>query len=604
MVSFRVEIPMRALMIRWIRLTGWILAGALCAGVAVTNATTNPDAAALLVQADNLKTSDHDRFLQLLEQLHADSGDLSTEQKLYLDYLQAWQDGYQGDYRASTALVDSLLEKSKDAILRFRTGLLLVNTLAEQSQFEEAFKQLNQLLGQLPKIDDSDIRAQAYTTAAYLYGEAGQYDLASSYADRLLKDHPAIDEISCKVTFVKLGALYRGGKTLNIEKQFQDGIDLCMKVDDTLYADGIRFFVASLDIQQGRTDRAIQLLTANDAEVRRSGYQWQISQFDALLAKAYLDTGRVEQARQSALRVIAQSAQVQYAESLSMAYQVLYLIEKRAGDPAAALAYHEHYMKASQHYQDALSSRVLAYQIVQQELLSKKLQIDTLSKQNQILQLQQAFGRKTAEASRLYIALLLTVVAFIAFWAYRIKRSQLRFMRLSRRDGLTGIFNRQHFVAAAEQQLRMCRKSAREVCLALIDLDHFKVVNDTHGHSMGDHVLKRAVAACQAHLRSSDIFGRLGGEEFGIVLPDCPIDKALSRVELMRLAIASMATADGEEVLQVAVSASFGVASTRGSGYELRLLLSHADDALYRAKREGRNRVNVCDVTQQRLWDV
>jgi diguanylate cyclase (GGDEF)-like protein len=589
---------MRALIVHWIWLAGWILAGSLCAGVARVDATTKPDAVALLVQADNLKTSDHDRFLQLMAQLHADSGDLSTEQKFYLDYLQAWQDGYQGDYRASTALVDALLEKSKDTILRFRTGLLRVNTLAERSRFEEAFQLLNQLLGQLPQITDQDVRAQTFTTAAYLYGEAGQYGLASSYADQLLKDHPLVDDYSCKVTFVKLGALYRGGKIQKIEKQLQDGIDLCMKVGDTLYANGIRFFVASLDVQHGQPEQAIRLLTDNDAEVRRSGYQLQISQFDALLAKAYLDTDRVAQARQSALRVIEQSTQNQYAESLSTAYEVLYLIEKRAGDPAAALAYHEHYMKASERYQDALSSRVLAYQIVQQELLSKKLQIDTLNRKNQVLRLQQTLDRKKAETNRLYFTLLLSVLAFIAFWAYRIKRSQLRFMRLSRRDGLTGIFNRQHFVAAAGQQLQVCRKSAREVCLVLIDLDHFKVINDTHGHSVGDHVLKRAVAACQAHLRSSDIFGRLGGEEFGIVLPDCPIDKALSRVELMRLAIASMATADEGELLQVAVSASFGVASTHGSGYELRQLLSHADDALYQAKREGRNRINVCESAQ------
>src|SRR3546814_19020108 len=88
-------------------------------------------------------------------------------------------------------------------------------------------------------------------------------------------------------------------------------------------------------------------------------------------------------------------------------------------------------------------------------------------------------------------------------------------MKLARRDGLTGIFNRQHFVSSAELQLQYCRKSARQACLVLIDLDHFKVVNDTHGHAVGDRVLKRAVAACQAHLSSTDLFGRLGGAEIG-----------------------------------------------------------------------------------------
>jgi diguanylate cyclase (GGDEF)-like protein len=171
-------------------------------------------------------------------------------------------------------------------------------------------------------------------------------------------------------------------------------------------------------------------------------------------------------------------------------------------------------------------------------------------------------------------------------------------MKLARRDGLTGIFNRQHFVSSAELQLQYCKKSARQACLVLIDLDHFKVVNDTHGHAVGDRVLRRAVAACQEHLRSTDIFGRLGGEEFGIVLPECTLDQALGRAEQIRLAIATAAS--GEDAPAVPISASFGVASTVRSGYELRQLLIDADDGLYRAKREGRNRVSVCDGTQPR----
>jgi diguanylate cyclase (GGDEF)-like protein len=190
------------------------------------------------------------------------------------------------------------------------------------------------------------------------------------------------------------------------------------------------------------------------------------------------------------------------------------------------------------------------------------------------------------------------VLAFIGFWTYRIKRSQLRFMRLARRDGLTGIFNRQHFVKAAEQQLQYCRKTARQACLVLIDLDHFKLVNDTHGHAVGDRVLTRAVAACQELLRSTDIFGRLGGEEFGIVLPECTLEQVLERTERMRLAIATAAV--GEDAPGIPISASFGVATITRSGYELRQLLVDADDALYRAKREGRNRVSVSDTTQPR----
>ena len=139
--------------------------------------------------------------------------------------------------------------------------------------------------------------------------------------------------------------------------------------------------------------------------------------------------------------------------------------------------------------------------------------------------------------------------------------------------------------------LKYCGKSAREACVIVIDLDNFKAVNDSYGHAAGDLVLKRAVSICQSRLRSIDIFGRLGGEEFGIVLPDCTLEAAVQRAEELRTAIVGLCSGEGS--IEFPVSASFGVAATKASGYDLRQLLIDADGALYQAKREGRNRVVV-----------
>ena len=136
-----------------------------------------------------------------------------------------------------------------------------------------------------------------------------------------------------------------------------------------------------------------------------------------------------------------------------------------------------------------------------------------------------------------------------------------------------------------ELLLQYCRKSSRDACLVLIDLDHFKAVNDTHGHAVGDRVLQRAVAACKGCLRSTDIFGRLGGEEFGILLPECTLAQVLIVAEQIRLTIATASA--GEDAPGVPISASFGISSTAHSSYELRQLLIHADEALRtQAKRE------------------
>lgn len=566
-------------------------------GTAVAAVPTIDDPAQLLKLADSIKTSDHPEFLQLMGRLDGEATKLSSQQQLYLRYLKAWEAGYQGDYETATPLLNAVIAESMDATLRFRAGTTLVNNLVIGSRYEDAFARVSQLLDQLPQIVDTNARIQALGTAGFLYNEAGQYDLGQHYASQMLSENLS-DEGSCKGRFLQAQSLYQSGKFTTLDKQPGEAIAACNKASEFIFANTIRFYVASFDIQHGQSLAAIKLLQKNYADVRRIGYPELISDFDASLAQAYWNEGDIALAKQYAQAAVDDGVKHEFTKSLTSAYELLYLIAKKQGDLDAALIYHEKYMAADKGYLNDVSAKALAFQTVRQQVVAKKLQIDALNKQNQILQLQQSLDKKASETSRLYILLLLVVLAFIAFWTYRIKRSQLRFMKLARRDGLTGIFNRQHFVSSAEVQLQYCRKSGRQACLVLIDLDHFKVVNDTHGHAVGDRVLKRAVEACEKHLRSTDIFGRLGGEEFGIVLPECTLDQAVNRAEQIRVAIATAVTDD--DTPGIPISASFGVATIARSGYELRQLLIHADDGLYLAKREGRNRVSVCYDTQPR----
>jgi diguanylate cyclase (GGDEF)-like protein len=575
-----------------VRFAGCALLMVLLAGTAAAVVPAPDDPAQLLKQADSVKTTNHAEFTTLIERLGNGTTKLSPEQQLYLRYLNAWRVAYNGDYATAIPELDAIIAESTDATLRFRAGITTVNLLGIATRYVEAFSRLNQLLDQLPHMSDKDARVQALGIASQLYTEAGQYDLASGYADQLLKENPG-DDGACKAGYLKLDALYRSGRLQALGKQFQDGIDTCVKAGEPIFANLIRSHIVSFDIQQGRYATAVNQLQKNYEDVESTRYRRLISEFDGSLAQAYWKENQPALAQQFALKAIDTSVKNEYTEPLTMAYELLYLIAQKQGDMGAALAYHERYMSADKGYLNEVSAKALAYQTVKQQVLAKKLQIDTLSKQNQILTLQKELDKKAAEASRLSIVLLLIALASIALWTYRIKRSQLSFMKLARRDGLTGIFNRQHFVSEAELQLQYCKKSSRGACLVLIDLDHFKAVNDNHGHAVGDRVLKRAVEACESRLRSTDIFGRLGGEEFGILLPECTQEQAVARAEQIRQAIANAST--DEDAIRVPISASFGIASAGYSGYELRLLLIHADEALYQAKREGRNRVNVSD---------
>ncbi|MBP2298381.1 sensor domain-containing diguanylate cyclase [Azospirillum picis] len=162
---------------------------------------------------------------------------------------------------------------------------------------------------------------------------------------------------------------------------------------------------------------------------------------------------------------------------------------------------------------------------------------------------------------------------------------------MASRDPLTGIFNRRSFMDMARAQLARAHRFHEPLSVFVLDVDHFKRINDTFGHASGDDALRMVAAGCQAILREYDILGRLGGEEFVVVLPGATADESRVVAERVRRHLARMQieTADGSFRL----TASIGIAGLEGATDTLERAIHRADLALYRAKHMGRNRVAV-----------
>jgi diguanylate cyclase (GGDEF)-like protein len=161
--------------------------------------------------------------------------------------------------------------------------------------------------------------------------------------------------------------------------------------------------------------------------------------------------------------------------------------------------------------------------------------------------------------------------------------------QLATTDALTGLSNRRHFFTTALHGLALAHRQGSRLTAAMLDIDHFKQVNDTHGHHVGDQVI-RAVAQRLAHIvRTTDIVGRYGGEEFALILPDTSAEGAAVLTERLRAAIADRPIDTDAGPLTVTVS--IGVAERAADHNDVETLLSVADTALYQAKRAGRNRV-------------
>jgi diguanylate cyclase (GGDEF)-like protein len=231
----------------------------------------------------------------------------------------------------------------------------------------------------------------------------------------------------------------------------------------------------------------------------------------------------------------------------------------------------------------------MAYQVVRHQSLQQTQQISMLNQQNALLQLQQRVQQQSTENTRLGMALLFLVVAFVALWAIRTKRLQTSLRRMAETDALTGVSNRHHFSQQSEAILAQCARAGEEAALLMFDLDHFKAINDRFGHAVGDWTLQRVVEACRPICRQVDSFGRLGGEEFAVLLSGHNLRAALRMAGDCRVWIAGIDTAESGHSFRI--TASFGVTTTHMSGYDLTRMMSHADRALYRAKRGGRNQV-------------
>ncbi|MFW6379200.1 MAG: diguanylate cyclase, partial [Guyparkeria sp.] len=164
------------------------------------------------------------------------------------------------------------------------------------------------------------------------------------------------------------------------------------------------------------------------------------------------------------------------------------------------------------------------------------------------------------------------------------KRDREEIKRLATTDALTGIANRGQFSRQLAAEIERARRFGRPLALIMYDLDHFKRVNDTFGHDVGDEVLTTTARLVGERVRQVDHHGRWGGEEFMVLLPETDLEAAQESAERLRSAIEAHSFPHGQHV-----TASFGV-TVLGSGDRLETLVKRADEALYLAKRYGRNR--------------
>ncbi|MDP8243439.1 MAG: sensor domain-containing diguanylate cyclase [Candidatus Hinthialibacter antarcticus] len=188
----------------------------------------------------------------------------------------------------------------------------------------------------------------------------------------------------------------------------------------------------------------------------------------------------------------------------------------------------------------------------------------------------------------LIIGLLITCVVIIIN-VFTINYFQKRLERLASRDELTGAYNRRTFLEKANVEFVRCRRYSKPLSVLMIDLDHFKAINDAHGHAAGDAVLNSIVSTCKTTLRETDLLGRIGGEEFMVLLVETGQERALTAAQRLLESIRQLVAKEQGRSIQT--TASIGACLMTPNDKTFDDLMKRADQAMYQAKENGRNRV-------------
>jgi two-component system, cell cycle response regulator len=461
-----------------------------------------------------------------------------------------------------------------DSPARLQQGLAVLNeamTLADSLQLKPADRGL------------------IYNATAILYRKNQLYSQAYEYSQLAYAQWQSIDALPSmdnQLHNLLTNAIGMG----DLDKAEQHGKEMFALADAAPQHKDFRFF-ANLDsglVAMAKEDwpRAIRLFEAARGEEHNSEETAFIAGNRAQLAGAYFMHGDTD----AALREAAAVARMPGYDSLDADQKqfVRSLQQYSANRPAQALQTMYSLYRGQQKRQWEFLSNTTLDHAQRHNNRIQKYETQLLENQVQIQQLRLDAQQRQQEASRLYLMLAGVIAISLALLAYTLWRSRRRFQTQAQTDSLTGIANRRHFLARAEQVSRRLRQPASDASVFVLDIDHFKLINDIHGHQAGDAAIRHVALQASACLRDGDVFGRIGGEEFAALLPGTAAATAWELAERIRQAIEQTPLIHHGERIQLTVS--IGLTTGPLTGDNIETLLQRADKVMYRAKNAGRNR--------------
>jgi len=482
-------------------------------------------------------------------------------------------------------------QRSGDPML---VGQMLSQRSAAHSLSGEFAKSLVDALAAQNVLDETK---EAFAIATNLqnvgiaYRRMGEAARAEEYLLRSLED----EEIRSRwayamVSLLQLGYLYdETGRYDEARRMLADAVELCQRHESHADCGYARLGLAGVEVNDGAPRRALEALERAEADFAESGDPGDPTMVTLVRGQAMARLGRDDEALALLDRAVATWTTEGNDRYLALALPERARLLERLGREADAIADLRRFIES--HANDDRLRAEQRTDFMREQFDASQREIENAElKAREALRLQEIEGLNAARRwqwTAISLAAVLVLVLAAVVLRQIAKARRLRLLAMT--DPLTGLANRRHTDYRGSEAFKMARLTAQPFCVLAIDIDHFKAVNDTHGHAVGDTVLQRVGRECQRTLRKLDLMGRIGGEEFTGLLPETAEPAARQVAERLRAGVESLDLDDVVPGLRVTIS--IGVAQMRDADPDFAGVLARADAAMYRAKQSGRNRV-------------
>ncbi|MDC8830888.1 diguanylate cyclase [Alteromonas gilva] len=545
------------------------------------------DADSTLQHADELRLSDKDRARELLNSL--DPASLSGEQRVYYQYIDTVINLFNGDVKRAAERYKQLLGAVTDNALRVRIEASYLNLLAALGKWKEGLSLGEELFSRIAKTQDTETKLRAYLGLIAFYDQLNQPETVLILTSKVVDKENVPPEVMCGALAARISAFNKLDDYSYSFEEINTASQYCLENNLSIYYVTLEMHKVNWLTNQGNYTEAIPFLEnlINNPDVQ--AFKPHFTSAMALLAAANFTLGRVNEAKTIALRVLEVDPNNNYTGSVIKALSVLHQVERDHGDMANAYRYLERLTSLQKKTSSSELTKQLAIQQAWFEIDAKQNEIELLDKRNALLSTQAKLANESLENTLLALALVSLLLASLVFWSYRSHKIQVQLKHYARTDMMTEINNRGYFTECLTHCLQQAHKAKTPLSLILLDLDHFKSINDNFGHQAGDWALKEVASRIKHSAGKDAIVGRLGGEEFGVVLPGCDSRSGVAVAEQCRMAINGIDTMQAGYGFSITVSA--GVSCTTEAGYSHNSLYTAADLVLYQSKQYGRNRV-------------